>query len=136
MNTRHVVVGLVTHKKKVLILKRSENDPTYPDMWEFISWVSREKATPKIDAVKRHICHATGLSLSEPYAGKKFRVASVHSTLYMHPFIFQADSDEVTLLPEKHESYRWVRPQDIGKYALVQDLDNCLKLLSILLEHW
>ncbi len=136
MNTRHVVVGLVTHKKKVLILKRSEDHPIHADRWEFVSWVSREKATPRKDIVEKHIRHCTGLPINCHHVGKKFQIPAGLRTVYMHPFIFHAENDEVRLRPERHGSYKWIRPHDISKHDMIQDIESSLKLLSILLEHW
>ena len=71
MKTYFVVTGIVKNKGKVLILKKSPKDWSYPNKWSFCSGYIKEFESAE-DTVLREIEEETGLKAKIIKKGKIF----------------------------------------------------------------
>ena len=131
MKSYFTVTGIVRNKGKVLILKKSKDDYSYPDKWSFCSGYVKEFESAE-DTVLREIREETGLSARIVKKGKflhKDDKNNGKSWLIM-PFLCESKSQSVKLDHENTE-FKWITCKDLGKYETVPGLEKDLKILGL-----
>ena len=126
-----VVTSFLRHNGLILILKRSDKVRTSKGRWAGVSGYVEEGEKPEETALKE-IGEETGMA--NPVLVKKggsFRVRTDDTIFQIHTFLFDVDTDVVTIDWE-HTEYRWIEPEDIEKYDTVPKLPKSLR--SILLH--
>ncbi len=131
MKTYFVVTGIVRHKGKVLILKKSPNDYSYPNRWSFCSGYVKEFEAAE-DTVLREIKEETGLSAKIVKKGILFQKNDIKNKRcwVIKPFLCEVESQNVKLDRENAE-FRWIIYKDIKKYPTVPGLEKDLKVLGL-----
>ena len=114
METEIVVTGIVKSGDEFLIVKRSENDNKYPDMWEFPGGHVEDGETIK-EALERELSEEIGFknSLIEFFIVNYTDKISYKNEKTVHflelDFIINADKNKLEIvLSEEHTEYRWV----------------------------
>ena len=132
MKTYFAVTGVVRHKNKILILKKSHDDYNFPNYWSFCSGYIKEFESAE-DTLLREIREETGLKAKMLKKGKLFlkKYPALNKAWYIMPFLCEVSSGKVKLDHENTE-YRWIAPADLNKYKTVPGLRKDLKVLGLL----
>ena len=132
MKTYFTVTGIVKNKGKVLILKKSEDDYSYPNRWSFCSGYVKE-FEPAEGTVLREIKEETGLNAKITKSGKVIRVYDRNNgkNWVMMVFLCEVSSRNVKLDHENSE-FSWINYEDIKKYPTVPGLEKNLKALGLI----
>jgi 8-oxo-dGTP pyrophosphatase MutT (NUDIX family) len=126
-----VVTCFLRFKGKILILKRSDLVRTSKGRWAGVAGYVEKGEKPE-DTARKEIGEETGIRNARLVRkGEPFSVKSETTTFRVHPFLFEVDTDEVTIDWE-HTEFRWIEPEDIEKYDTVPKLPNSLR--SVLLK--
>ncbi len=132
MKTYFVVTGVVKHKNKVLILKKSNDDWNYPNKWSFCSGYVKEFEAAE-DTVLREIKEETGLKAKIVKKGELFQKDDnkKKKTWVIKTFLCESNSANVKLDHENTE-FKWINYKDLKKYPTVPGLKKDLKVLNLL----
>jgi 8-oxo-dGTP pyrophosphatase MutT (NUDIX family) len=126
----HVVTSFLRFRGKILILKRSDKVRTSKGRWAGVSGYVEEGEKPEETAIKE-IREETGIENPKLIrTGEPFRVSTDNGVFCIHPFLFEVDTDEVTIDWE-HTEFKWIEPGDIEKYDTVPRLPQGLKSLLL-----
>jgi 8-oxo-dGTP pyrophosphatase MutT (NUDIX family) len=126
-----VVTCFLRFKGKILILKRSEFVRTSKGRWAGVAGYVEKGETPE-EMARKEIGEETGINDAKLVKkGEPFSVRSETGAFRVHPFLFDVDTDEVTIDWE-HTEYVWIEPEDIEKYDTVPKLPKSLR--NVLLE--
>jgi len=129
-----VVCGAaVMNGGKVLVIRRSLKEETFPGMWELPSGKKENLESPD-QAMVREVKEETGLDVT---AGSPFQVFSysvekeyeIRDTTQINYKVKLADSNPKIVLSTEHEAFAWVTLQDVSRYDLSVETKNVLKLV-------
>ena len=131
MKTYFVVTGIVKHKNKVLILKKSPKDYNYPNKWSFCSGYVKEFESAE-DTVLREIKEEIGLKARIIKKGKLFEKHDKNNgrNWVIKPFLCEVKSSKI-ILDHENVEFRWVNYKGIKKYPTVPGLQKDLKVLGL-----
>ncbi len=133
MRRVHVVTSFIMHGSKILILRRSSRVKTMKHKWAGVSGYI-EDGEDALERAYREIEEETGITRADLRPISAGRVVEVvdedNSTIWMvHPYLFESSSDKVRLDWE-HDSYLWIRPEEISSFDTVpmlkEVLESCL----------
>ena len=132
MKTYFVVSGIVKNKGKVLILKKSPKDWSYPNKWSFCSGYVKEFESAE-DTVLREIKEEIGLEGKIVKNGRIFQKDDKlkRKRWVITPFLCEVKSRNVRL-DHENVDYRWINYKDIKKYPTVPGLEKDLKVLGLM----
>jgi len=132
MKTYFVVTGVVKHKNKLLILKKSPKDWNYPNRWSFCSGYVKEFEAAE-DTVLREIMEETGLKAKIIKKGKLFQKDDKNNgkSWVIKTFLCESNSANVRLDHENSE-FKWISYKDLKKYPTVPGLKKDLKVLNLI----
>ena len=132
MKTYFVVTGIVKNKGKVLILKKSPKDWSYPSKWSFCSGYVKEFESAE-DTVLREIKEETDLEAKIVKNGKLFQKDDKikRKRWVIMPFLCKVNTRNVKL-DHENVDYRWINYKDIKKYPTVPGLEKDLKVLGLM----
>jgi len=131
MKTHFVVTGIVKHKDKFLILKKSPNDRNYPNCWSFCSGFVKE-FEPGEDSCVREIKEETGLDAKITKTGKIVEVIDQEKNKrwVIAVYLCETDKTDVKLCHENVDS-NWVTKEEFQNYPFVPGLTKDLKSLGL-----
>lgn len=126
-----VGAGVILHEGKVLIVHRSADDESFPNLWEVPSG-KKEELEPIYDAVKREVKEETGLTIEvvKPIYVFNFQweredeVRDATQILFLAKLIGEPN---VTLSHE-HQDYAWILSSEIDNYNLSEDTKKALQI--------
>ena len=133
MRRVHVVTSFVMHKGRILILRRSSRVKTMKHKWAGISGYI-EQAEDALERAYREVEEETGISrasLTLISTGRAVEVVDEdNGTIWVvHPYLFESSRDDVRLDWE-HDSYLWIKPEEISSFDTVpmlkEALESCL----------
>lgn len=132
MKTYFAVTGVVRHKNRILILKKSPTDYNFPNYWSFCSGYIKEFESAE-DTVLREIKEETGLKAKTLKKGKLFlkEYPVLNKAWYIMPFLCEVSSGKVKL-DHENTDYKWIIPADLKKYKTVPGLRKDLKVLGLI----
>ena len=120
-----VVTCLLTHREKLLILKRSDRVRTYRGLWGGVAGYVEPHEDPYETALKE-IKEETGIPAAHVQfvkQGDPVQITDHHEgqtyTWIIHPFVFHVTKKEGLRLDWEHTAFKWIPPQDIIKYDTV-----------------
>ncbi|MEM4284979.1 MAG: NUDIX pyrophosphatase [Candidatus Nitrosocaldus sp.] len=130
MRRVHVVTSFLMHKGRILILRRSMKVKTMKQKWAGISGYI-EEGEDGLERAYREIEEETGINracLRLVSSGRAIEVVDKdNDTIWIvHPYLFESSIDEVRLDWE-HDSYLWIKPEEISSFDTVPMLKEALK---------
>lgn len=99
----------ITFNNKFLLMKRSESNSIYPNLWQMITG-RVEKNEKAFDTAIRELKEETGLCAGKVYIVPRVNTFYLHfiDSITMSPvFLAFVNSDDVIISPE-HSEYKWV----------------------------
>ena len=132
MKTYFVVTGVVKYKNNVLILKKSPKDWNYPGKWSFCSGYVKEFESAE-DTVLREVKEKTLLNSRIIKKGRLFQKddRDKGKSWVIKTFLCGINSKNIKLDHENTE-FKWINPEDLGKYPAVPGLKKDLKVLNLI----
>jgi len=118
-----VVTAFVCYKGRILLVHRSPSMPSYAGKWGAISgsimpW--EDAATAAI----REVWEETAIpsdALSQCASAPPLRVGEGERCWCVHPFLFSSSTGAVHLNEENTE-YRWILPEELSRFDVVDGL--------------
>ncbi|MFQ5918497.1 MAG: aconitase X swivel domain-containing protein [Thermoplasmata archaeon] len=125
---RDVVTSFLRHEGRILLLRRSSEVGSFQGYWAAVSGYL-EGEEPPLERARMEVLEETGwqdatLEASGEVVLARGREPGVVWAVY--PFLFDVSSDGVTLDWE-HDDYRWIAPEDLGRYQTVPKLREVLR---------
>jgi len=128
----HVVTCFLVYKKKILLLKRSNDVKTYKGYWAGISGYIEKTEEPFETAVKE-IVEETGLKITDfklVTKGKTIKFKDEYKGTFfdwvIHPFLFSTETKNIEIDWE-HIDYKWVLPKEISNFQTVPKLKEAFE---------
>ncbi len=126
---RKVVTVFLTHRGRILLLRRSDRVGSYQGRWAGISgFIEPDEAPLKraLKEVSEEVCLG-GESVSLVKRARPFPVfdAEINTLWVIHPFLFSSNSPKIELDWE-HDAFRWISRQDLHKFETVPKLEEAL----------
>lgn len=125
---REIIVAVVKYNNKILILKRTKEKRFDPSRWEFVSGFLGEANLETL--ATKQVLSETKLDAEITKKGGDFEVNDEYGKWLIHPFLLEADGDNV-ILGEDHSEYKWINPKELVNYETVRDLDKNLTFLDL-----
>ena len=115
-----VINCLVTHKGKILIVKRSQDSEYYPGRWAGISGFLDDAKTIQ-EKVKEELSEELGVKPSQIVRIKTAPVFEYEGRNYKkvwiaHPVKVEISTDKIKLDWEAQE-YKWILPKEVKNYT-------------------
>ena len=129
---KHIVTAILSHKNKILIVKRSQKVKTFPGQWSgIIGYLEKCDLNPYertiIEINEETSIIITNLTLVKSIP--KIDISDNSKILWIvHPFLFNVVNPNVKLNWE-NEKYKWILPNEITCYSTVLQLDLILSIL-------
>ncbi len=132
MKTYFTVAGVVKNKGKILILKKSEDDYSYPNRWSFCSGYVKEFESAE-ETVLREIKEETGLNARITKRGELLQVYDKNNDKNWVVMVFLCEvSSRNVKLDHENTEFRWISHKEIKKYPTVPGLEKDLKVLGLI----
>jgi len=130
---RKVVTVFLTHRGRILLLRRSDRVGSYQGRWAGISGFIEPDEEPLERALKE-VSEEVGLdneSLSLVKRARPFPAldAEINTLWAIHPFLFSTNSPKIKLDWE-HDAFRWIGRQDLHKFETVPKLEEALERVT------
>jgi len=125
MKTRIFTTGVVLDRGKLLILKRKEDDDTYPGLWDCVGG-HFEKGESAEECMLREAREESGQVMKIVRVGPLIEYLDDYGRAVAVPFILKPDPKKKILLSEHSES-KWVSLKNAPRHALVPDLAKALE---------
>lgn len=125
-----ILAGVVINDGKILIIQRSQNDDSYPGLWE-IPGGKKEPLESSIIALKREVKEETGLDVQilKPIDVFYFQVEKldeIRDATQISFLVKPINSTEVELSSE-HQGYVWINQGELENYHISSETKNVLK---------
>ena len=111
MKSYITVVGVVQHKDKILLLRRTMDRKVYPGLWQPVTGAIKNHEAVE-DAVLREVKEETCLDGEIIKAGEIFEMKAIGDRNIILTFLVKVNSTKVTIDPKEHIDFRWVLPID------------------------
>ena len=123
--------GLIVHavifndKKEILLLKRSEDEDVFPNLWDIPGGTLEDGEDPEI-GMRREIMEETGLNVKEIslVACASNIDTNKNKQFILLEFITQYIGGTLILNPKEHQEYRWVVFSDLKNLECIHYMQN------------
>ena len=129
MKTRVFTTGVVLRGGRVLILKRKEDDDTYPGVWDCVGG-HFEKGESAEECMLREAREEAGQDMTIVKVGPLIEYLDRYGRAVAIPFVLKPDPQKA-IVPSEHSEFRWVRPSELKRYDVVPDLSKALSLFGL-----
>jgi 8-oxo-dGTP diphosphatase len=129
MKTRVFTTGVVLRRGKLLILKRKDDDDSYPGVWDCVGG-HFERGESAEECMLREAREESGQDMKIVKVGPLIEYLDAYGRAVAVPFILRPDPNKA-ILPSEHSEFRWVRLSEVGSYRIVPDLARALSLFRL-----
>ena len=129
MNTRVFTTGVVLSRGKLLILKRKQDDDTYPGVWDCVGG-HFERGESAEECMLREALEESGQSMKIVKVGPLIEYLDAYGRAVSVPFMLKPDTVK-KVVPTEHSEFRWIRPSETGNYDIVPDLAKALSVFGL-----
>jgi 8-oxo-dGTP diphosphatase len=129
MKTRVFTTGVVLDRGKVLILKRKQDDDTYPGFWDCVGG-HFERGESAEECMLREASEEAGQHMKIVRVGPLIEYLDEYGRAVAVPFILRPEPKRKILVSE-HSEFKWVKPSDLPKHDIVPDLAKALVLFGL-----
>lgn len=127
--TRVFTTGVVLHGGKLLIMKRRDDDETYPGRWDCVGG-HFERGESAEACMLREALEETGQKMKIVRPGPLIEFLDEYGRAVAVPFLLRPDRRKMVVTSE-HSQHRWVKLSDVGDYEVVPDLAIALSLFGL-----
>lgn len=126
-----VAVAVVRNRDsgRYLLMHRVKELRVFPEKWDFPSGSIEDESARQ--ASLRELKEETGLEGEIQREGEPFLLETRHGDFQVHPFLVEADSEEIEMNWE-HDEYRWMELGEIDEFETVEGLKRDLEVLDVL----
>lgn len=124
MNQKVVVGGVVVYKNKVLIVQRSTDEETYPNLWELPSG-KKEPLETATDAVTREVKEETSLdteiiSIINTFNFKVEKENEIRDVTQIN-YLLKINGNSKVKISDEHQNYAWITNNELDNYNLSKE---------------
>lgn len=123
MKTRLFTVGIVERRGKILVLKRKEDDDTYPGLWDCVGG-HFEKGESSEECMLREALEESGLKPRIERVGRLIEYRDEYGRSVAVPFLLGSSSGRV--VPSEHSEFLWVSPEEARQLDSVPSLRKAI----------
>lgn len=128
MNTRLFTAGILTRGGKVLVLRRKEDDDTYPGMWDCVGGHFEEGESAEA-CMSRELTEESGLRAKILKTGPLIEYRDGYGRSIAVPYLLESRSGRVKL--SEHTEFSWVPPAEARTLKAVPVLNLALDGLGL-----
>jgi len=113
----------------LLILKRKEDDDSYPGIWDCVGG-HFEKGESAEECMLREAWEESGQRMKIVKGGPLIEYLDEYGRAVAVPFILRPDPKKA-IVPSEHSEYRWIRLSETNDFDIVPDLAKALLLFGL-----
>jgi 8-oxo-dGTP diphosphatase len=129
MKTRVFTTGVVLRRGRLLILKRKDDDDTYPGVWDCVGG-HFEKGESAEECMLREAREESGQSMKIAKVGPLIEYLDAYGRAVAVPFLLRPDPRKKIALTE-HSDFKWIRLSEVPTYKIVPDLTKALEVFGL-----
>ena len=129
--TYATVIGVVMHKDKILLMKRTPERTCSPNLWEPPSGHIGEHE-PAEEAVLREVFEETGFKGQIEKTDPVFELKDNYGIWMKKPFLIVVKSNEVVIDMNEHAEIKWIHPKDYVNFDCVAGVKEVLEKLNLI----
>jgi 8-oxo-dGTP diphosphatase len=129
VKTRVFTTGVVLKRGKLLILKRKEDDDSYPGVWDCVGG-HFEKGESAEECMLREAREEAGQTMKIVRGGPLIEFLDEYGRAVAVPFILRPDPRHRIVVAE-HSEFRWIGLGEVPDYEIVPDLAKALDLFGL-----
>ena len=129
MKTRVFTTGVVLNRGKLLILKRKDDDDTYPGMWDCVGG-HFEKGESAEECMLREAREEAGQTMKIAKVGPLIEFLDAYGRAVSVPFMLRPDPN-AEIVPSEHSEFKWIGLAEVDDYDIVPDLKIALSLFGL-----
>jgi 8-oxo-dGTP diphosphatase len=129
VKTRVFTTGVVLNRGRLLILKRKDDDDSYPGVWDCVGG-HFEKGESAEDCMLREAREEAGQDMKIVKVGPLIEYLDAYGRAVAVPFVLRPDPRK-EVVPSEHSEFRWVKLSELKDYDIVPDLAKALVLFGL-----
>jgi 8-oxo-dGTP diphosphatase len=129
MKTRIFTTGVVLKRGRLLILKRKDDDDSYPGVWDCVGG-HFEKGESAEECMLREAREESGQKMKVVKVGPLIEYFDAYGRAVAVPFILKPDPKKEIILSE-HSEFKWIKLSEVKDYGIVPDLAKALALFGL-----
>jgi 8-oxo-dGTP diphosphatase len=129
MKTRVFTTGVVLRRGKLLILKRKEDDDSYPGVWDCVGG-HFEKGESAEQCMLREAWEESGQRMKVVKVGPLIEYLDRYGRAVAVPFVLRPDPKS-KIVPSEHSEFKWIKLSEVKDYHIVPDLLKALSLFGL-----
>jgi 8-oxo-dGTP diphosphatase len=129
VKTRVFTTGVVLKRGKLLILKRKEDDDSYPGVWDCVGG-HFEKGESAEECMLREAKEEAGQTMKVVRGGPLIEFLDEYGRAVAVPFILRPDPRRSIVVSE-HSEFRWIGLGEVPDYEIVPDLAKALAIFGL-----
>lgn len=129
MKTRVFTTGVVLDRGKLLILRRKDDDDTYPGFWDCVGG-HFEKGESAEQCMHREALEEAGQGMRIVRVGPLIEYLDDYGRAVAVPFILKPNPKKKIELSE-HSEFKWIKLSEVGSYPIPPDFAKALELFGL-----
>jgi 8-oxo-dGTP diphosphatase len=129
MKTRVFTTGVVLKGGRLLILKRKDDDDTYPGVWDCVGG-HFEKGESAEECMLREAREEAGQAMKIVRLGPLIEFIDEYGRSVAVPFVLRPEAKSDVVLSE-HSEFKWIKLSEVEDYQIVPDLTKALSLFRL-----